>query len=193
MQLSPVPSHHPAPRLIYTTSPIVHRGFFHTSCWVQKDHAPDYPVVDKFDAITDDFGNLHRLTATNGHGYATSTLYAHNADTHFDIDDAAHALIWPDHLAPEASKPPPAVEINIQSDTQWDWIAAEICVTAAAPDISGRLYRLCIGREDPIYATQHELQGLASACADLLGLQLRAKPASYRRAKPAKVTARAAA
>lgn len=184
MQLSPAPKPNPAPRLIYTYGSLAHSGFFHYHCSAQ-DEATGYPVVDRFSAVVDDFGTLQRLPGEHG---VFASLYAHNADTHFDIDDEAHALIWPDYIPP---KPPAAVEVSIEPTERHDWIAAEIRVRQNVEhDRTEKLYLLAIGGQDTVYASTRELQGLASACADVLGLRL---VANKRRRAGLATAARAAA
>lgn len=166
MQLSPVSSQRPAPRLIHTHYPLGHSGFFHYTCWTQED-TDCYPVVDRFSAVVDDFGSLQRLPGDRG---SIAGLYAHNADKFIDIDDDSLAVIWPEHRPP---RPLPAVEVSIEPTERHDWIAAEIRVQQNVEhDRTEKLYLLAIGGQDTVYASTRELQGLASACADVLGLRL---------------------
>ena len=136
------------------------------SVWVQEPAAP-YAVLDRYSAHRDDFGNLvQRNECTRDNDAA---WYATNCT---DIDDASMLAYYPPEPAPKSAEP--AVRVSITpEDEPGCWIASTIVVQQTTPvDLTEPVYRLCIGGEDSVIASRRELQGLASACAELLGLQL---------------------
>jgi hypothetical protein len=148
-----------------TATPLGTRYIGNWSIWVQEAVAP-YTTLDHYYARCDDFGNLVRCDEANRVEWV---WYEVNCT---DIDDASMLAYYPPEPAPEPVKP--AVRVSITpEDEPGCWVASTISVQQTTPvDLTEPVYRLCIGREESVFASRRELQGLASACAELLGLQL---------------------